>query len=49
MLFIPGHAGSYKQVRSIAAEVAYRFYGQNGRPHRNWDRGQQNLDVFTGK
>ncbi|CAM0137839.1 unnamed protein product [Umbelopsis sp. WA50703] len=47
VLFIPGHAGSYKQVRSIAAEAAYRFYGQNGRPHRNWDRGQQNLDVFT--
>lgn len=48
VLFIPGHAGSYKQVRSIAAEAAYLFYGQNGRQTEYWDRGQENLDVFTG-
>jgi len=47
VLFIPGHAGSYKQVRSIAAESSFRFFGQYGRQRDTWDRGQENLDFFT--
>ncbi|KAH8552010.1 PGAP1-like protein-domain-containing protein [Umbelopsis sp. PMI_123] len=47
VLFIPGHAGSYKQCRSIAAEAAYLFYGQNGRQRVDRDRGRENLDIFT--
>ncbi|ORZ11221.1 PGAP1-like protein-domain-containing protein [Absidia repens] len=40
-LFIPGHAGSYKQGRSIAAESAYYYQGL---PSKNYRYG---LDVFT--
>ncbi len=34
VLFIPGNAGSYKQVRSIAAEAAAQFYGERGENSR---------------
>lgn len=34
VLFIPGNAGSYKQVRSIAAEAASQFYGERGENSR---------------
>ncbi|KAI8089282.1 PGAP1-like protein-domain-containing protein [Halteromyces radiatus] len=44
VLFIPGHAGSYKQVRTIAAEAAYQYYQRKGSLSHN---GAANLDVFT--
>ncbi|KAI9301282.1 PGAP1-like protein-domain-containing protein [Cunninghamella echinulata] len=40
-LFIPGHAGSYKQARSIAAESAYYVQGLSEKEFRS------GLDVFT--
>ena len=43
-LFIPGNAGSYKQVRSIASAAANLYYG--GRS--GWDDSVRGLDFFTG-
>ncbi|KAI8338597.1 PGAP1-like protein-domain-containing protein [Chlamydoabsidia padenii] len=40
-LFIPGHAGSYKQARSIAAESAYYYQSLSLKDFR------YGLDVFT--
>lgn len=43
VLFIPGNAGSYKQVRSIAAEATNIYQS-----HKNEDRFQgRNLDFFA--
>ncbi|KAI9279022.1 PGAP1-like protein-domain-containing protein [Umbelopsis sp. AD052] len=45
VLFIPGHAGSYKQARSIASETTVQFHEllqQRGRQHQ-----QAKLDFFT--
>ncbi|KAI8579336.1 hypothetical protein K450DRAFT_242762 [Umbelopsis ramanniana AG] len=45
VLFIPGHAGSYKQARSIASETTVQFHQllqQHGRQHQ-----QAKLDFFT--
>ncbi|KAI9304503.1 PGAP1-like protein-domain-containing protein [Cunninghamella echinulata] len=47
VLFIPGHAGSYKQIRSIAAESAYYYYQHYARNMDSWDHGMRNLDFFT--
>jgi hypothetical protein len=47
VLFIPGHAGSYKQSRSIASETTVQFHQllqQRGRQHQ-----QAKLDFFTCK
>ncbi|KAI8060168.1 PGAP1-like protein-domain-containing protein [Gongronella butleri] len=43
-LFIPGHAGSYKQARSIAAEAADYFQALPASERRT---GQASMDVFT--
>ncbi|EOD49819.1 putative gpi inositol-deacylase protein [Neofusicoccum parvum UCRNP2] len=47
VLFIPGNAGSYKQVRSLAAEAAYHFHDhiQND-PYALAD-GKRALDFFS--
>ncbi|ORZ24069.1 PGAP1-like protein-domain-containing protein [Absidia repens] len=47
VLFIPGHAGSYKQIRSIAAESSYYYHQNYARDMENWDQGMRHLDFFT--
>ncbi|OAD80621.1 hypothetical protein PHYBLDRAFT_10352, partial [Phycomyces blakesleeanus NRRL 1555(-)] len=47
VLFIPGHAGSYKQMRSIATEASYYYYDNYTRQHESWENGKRSLDFFT--
>lgn len=47
VLFIPGNAGSYKQVRPIAAEAATYFHDTLQHDKRRIDSGVRNLDFFT--
>lgn len=49
VLFIPGHAGSFRQVRSLAAEAAYYYYTHYEKDTIKWQQGVRNLDFFTGK
>ena len=46
ILFIPGNAGSYKQVRSIAAETANQFFDNNAYI-KSLNLNTNNLDFFT--
>ncbi|AAS53892.2 AFR521Wp [Eremothecium gossypii ATCC 10895] len=45
VLFIPGNAGTYKQVRSIAAATANLYYGEMRDALNN--NNTKNLDFFT--
>lgn len=47
MLFIPGNAGSYKQVRPIAADAANHFQQQHRGSAYGEKSGVRNLDFFT--
>ncbi|KAJ1959264.1 GPI inositol deacylase, partial [Dipsacomyces acuminosporus] len=47
VLFIPGNAGSHKQVRSVAAASAAAFVELVGRDPLAVDRGQIGYDYFT--
>lgn len=47
VLFIPGNAGSYKQVRPIAAEAATYYHDTLRHDGRSLDAGVRNLDFFT--
>ncbi|KAF4125314.1 PGAP1-like protein [Geosmithia morbida] len=47
VLFIPGNAGSYKQVRPIAAEASNYFHQQLQNDGHSVDSGIRNLDFFT--
>ncbi|KAM3518287.1 hypothetical protein NHJ13051_008300 [Beauveria bassiana] len=47
VLFIPGNAGSYKQVRPIAAEAASYFYERLQHDGSSLNSGVRNLDFFT--
>ncbi|KAJ3496845.1 hypothetical protein NLG97_g2359 [Lecanicillium saksenae] len=47
VLFIPGNAGSYKQVRPIAAEAASHFYERLQHDGSSIKAGVRNLDFFT--
>lgn len=47
MLFIPGNAGSYKQVRPIAAEAATYFHDVLQHDPSAIASGTRNLDFFT--
>lgn len=47
MLFIPGNAGSYKQVRPLAAESANYFHDTLQHDSVALKRGVRNLDFFT--
>lgn len=47
MLFIPGNAGSYKQVRPVAAEAATYFYENLAVDVSALEAGVRNLDFFT--
>lgn len=46
-MFIPGNAGSYKQVRPIAAEAARYFHDMLQHDPVAIDAGIRNLDFFT--
>src|SRR5690606_18507451 len=47
VLFIPGNAGSYKQVRPIAAEAATYFHDVLQHDEAALASGIRNLDFFT--
>ncbi|OBT84659.1 hypothetical protein VE02_07076 [Pseudogymnoascus sp. 03VT05] len=47
ILFIPGNAGSYKQVRPIAAEAANYFHDVLRHDEAVLKAGTRNLDFFT--
>ena len=47
VLFIPGNAGSYKQMRPIAAEAAHYFQDVLRENHHSMSEGKRPLDVFT--
>ncbi|PQE14183.1 GPI inositol-deacylase protein [Rutstroemia sp. NJR-2017a BVV2] len=47
VLFIPGNAGSYKQVRPIAAEAATYFHDVLQHDSEAISAGARNLDFFT--
>ncbi|KAI9257366.1 PGAP1-like protein-domain-containing protein [Phascolomyces articulosus] len=47
VLFIPGHAGSHKQIRSISAETAYAYYQHYATHPEILKQGIRNLDFFT--
>ncbi|KAI1377557.1 PGAP1-domain-containing protein [Hypoxylon crocopeplum] len=47
VLFIPGNAGSYKQVRSIASESARYFHDALQHDAAALNAGAKNLDFFT--
>ncbi|KAL6791416.1 PGAP1-like domain-containing protein [Trichoderma sp. SZMC 28013] len=47
VLFIPGNAGSYKQVRPIAAETANYFHEYLQHDSNQLDSGIRTLDFFT--
>lgn len=47
VLFIPGNAGSYKQVRSIAAESARYYHDILQHDAAALNAGAKNLDFFT--
>lgn len=47
VLFIPGNAGSYKQVRPIAAEAAYYFHDNLQADDNALRSGKRALDFFS--
>ncbi|EKG14077.1 PGAP1-like protein [Macrophomina phaseolina MS6] len=47
VLFIPGNAGSYKQVRSLAAEAAYHFHDHIQNEPDALAHGKRALDFFS--
>ncbi|KAK9257707.1 hypothetical protein V1519DRAFT_426552, partial [Lipomyces tetrasporus] len=47
VLFIPGNAGSYKQVQGLAAEAAHQYYDTVTAKGSYGDGGARNLDFFT--
>lgn len=47
VLFIPGNAGSYKQVRSLAAEAAYHYHNTIRPDPQAARAGKRPLDFFS--
>ncbi|KAI9684351.1 MAG: GPI inositol deacylase [Trizodia sp. TS-e1964] len=47
VLFIPGNAGSYRQVRSLASEAAYYYHDILQHNSNALKAGAQRLDFFT--
>lgn len=47
-LFVPGNAGSYQQVRSIASSAARQFYSQPGERAADM-AGSRPRDFFAGE
>lgn len=48
VIFIPGNAGSYQQVRSIASSASRQFYGQDGKMLADVP-GVRSMDFYTRK
>lgn len=48
VIFIPGNAGSYKQVRSIASSAARQYYTESGDVAQGME-DRTSLDFFAGK
>ncbi|OCF31357.1 hypothetical protein I316_06962 [Kwoniella heveanensis BCC8398] len=48
VLFIPGNAGSYQQVRSIASSAARQYYGEPGGKAAHGMQSMRSIDLFTG-
>lgn len=46
VLFIPGNAGSYKQVRSLSSEASRYWKGKNRKTEEDFD-GKRAFDFFT--
>lgn len=47
VLFVPGNAGSYKQIRPIAAEAAAQFQESSKDHPEVMEAGKRSLDFFT--
>ena len=47
VLFIPGNAGSYKQVRSLSSEAARHYHGAVKHDQHASNEGVRGLDFFT--
>lgn len=47
VLFVPGNAGSYKQVRALAAECSTLFHAEYKSPGPAVNQNSQTLDFFT--
>jgi GPI inositol-deacylase len=47
VLFIPGNAGSYKQVRSLSSEASRYYHNYLRHDQAAKERGVSNLDFFT--
>lgn len=47
VLFIPGNAGSYKQVRSLASESAQYFYNTIAQDPEALEGGATSIDLFS--
>ena len=47
VLFIPGNAGSYKQVRSLSSEASRYFYNTYRNDQKAQEEGIRALDFFT--
>ena len=47
MLFIPGNAGSYKQVRSLASESAQYYYNTIAQDPKAFGEGATSIDFFS--
>ena len=47
VLFLPGNAGSYKQVRSLSSEASRYFHGHVKRDQEAIQSGVSSLDFFT--
>lgn len=47
VLFIPGNAGSYKQVRSLSSEASRYYYSQYRQDQTAKEQGLRALDFFT--
>ncbi len=49
ILFVPGNAGSFRQVRSLASASSRQFYHYPNKPNEAlWKNNGRNLDWFTG-
>lgn len=49
-LFVPGNAGSYGQVRSVASSTARQFYRDTtGLPNAEWANNRGPIDWWTGE
>lgn len=46
VLFLPGNAGSYRQVRSLAAEASRHYYDGIRHDHERLSAGTRSLDFF---